>query len=101
MVADRKVSPVGHQRVLLTAEHDADVGSVLLGGVKIGVVPNVGGQMGLDSRDGEDGTLKEVIVVPESGLAGREELLDVEARGGPDGLAQGHEQVQGGLFFGN
>lgn len=97
MVTDGKVSPVGHKGVLLAAEHDADVGGVLLGGVEVSVVSNVSGEMGLDSRDGGEGALAEVLVVAEGSLRGGEELLDVLAGGGPGGLAQGHEVVQGGL----
>lgn len=99
MVADGEMGPVGHQGVLLATEHDSDVGGVLLGGVKVGVVSNVGGEVGLDGVDGEDSALEEVLVVAEGGLGGREELLDVLAGSRPDGLAQRHEQVQRGLKF--
>ena len=38
MVAHGDVLPVGHQGVLLPAEHDADVGGVVDGRVEVGVV---------------------------------------------------------------
>ena len=38
MVADRYVLPVGHQGVLLAAEHDAHVGGVVQGRVEVRVV---------------------------------------------------------------
>lgn len=97
VVTDGEVSPVGHKGVLLATEHDADVGGVLLGSVEVGVVSDVGGDVGLDSSNGDDGALAELLVVAEGGLGGGEKLLDVLAGGGPGGLAQGHEVVQGGL----
>jgi hypothetical protein len=97
VVTDGEVGPVGHQGVLLATEHDSDIGGVLLGGVKVSVVSNVGGEVGLDGADGEDSALEEILVVAEGGLGSREELLNVLAGGRPDGLAQRHEQVQSGL----
>jgi len=97
VVSDGKVSPVGHQGVLLATEHDSDVGGVLLGGIEIGVVTNVGGEVGLDGGDGQHSALEEILVVAKGGLGRREELLEGLASGSPDGLAQGHEHVQGRL----
>jgi uncharacterized membrane protein len=48
VVADREVTPVGRQRVVVGAEHAADVAGVVQRGVEVGVVGDRERQVELD-----------------------------------------------------
>lgn len=91
--------PVGLQRVGDAAEHDADVGRVLAGGVEVRVVADVCRQARLRRGDGEDGLALQrgvgaqggvvvgVVLVRQQALQPRADVLPLLA-------AQRHEPVE-------
>ena len=92
VVADRQVLPVGEQRLLVGAEHPADVGRVVLGGIEVDVVADREGESHGDRVDGRQGRLHEVAL----GLVGQQPG-DPGARRVPHRRPRRHEGVERGL----
>ena len=76
VVAHGQVLPVGHQGVLLAAEHGAHVLGVIEGGVEVGVVSDGGGQVHGGAALGHHGRLLEGAVPDGGAVPGGEGRWD-------------------------
>lgn len=58
MVAHGQMTPVGHEGVVRTTEHNAHIGGMVNGRVEVGVVTDLGRQVQAYLRLGDNGTGK-------------------------------------------
>ena len=63
IIADRHMQPVRLQRIVLAAEHDADIGGVLPGRIKIGVPGNLNRHMQLHIRHRHQRVAAQLVIV--------------------------------------
>ncbi len=97
MVAYRQVDPVVLQRILGAPKHRPDVGSVLLRGVEVRIIPDVDRQPKRYVGPGVKHPVAEGRGVAQLGRVGPEERLQAAPDGRPGRWAEGHEVVQRGL----
>jgi hypothetical protein len=80
VVADRHVQPVRLQRIVLAAEHDADIGGVLLRRIEIGVAGDRDRQMQLGIAIGTSARLRKLLVVAQLRIVVAQQFADPRAR---------------------
>ena len=91
--ADGHPLVVGQQRVV-RAEHAADVGRVMDGGVEVGVVAHRGGEQQLRLGHGDENVVPDPAVGVVGGRVAREDGAGLAADGAPGRGAERHECVE-------
>ena len=94
VVADRHMQPVRLQRIVLAAEHDADIGGVLLRRIEIGVAGDRDRQMQFDVRHRHQRALAQFVIVAQFRMIVAQQFADPRPRLRPDFRSQRHERVE-------
>ena len=94
VIADRHVQPVRLQRIVLAAEHDADIGGVLLRRIEIGVACDRDRQMQFDVRHRHQRALAQFVVVAQLRMVVAQQLADPRPGARPDFWPQRHERIE-------
>jgi hypothetical protein len=88
------MQPVRLQRIVLAAEHHADIGGVLLGGVEVGVAGDREGQMQLDVLHRHQRDLAQLVIVAQLGMIMPQQFADPRTRAHPDLRPERHKGIE-------
>jgi hypothetical protein len=88
------MQPVRLQRIVLAAEHDADIGGVLFRRIEIGVACDRKRQVQPDICHGHQRLLPQFLIVAQFGMIGTQQFADPHTGLGPDLRPQRHEGIQ-------
>ena len=97
VIADRHVQPVRLQRIVLAAEHDADIGGMLLRRIEIGIAGDRDRQMQCYVCHRHQRALAQELVVAQLRMIVAKQFADARPGARPDLRPQRHEGVDRGL----
>ena len=95
--SQKEVKPVGHECVVLSPEHNANIACVLLGRIKVSVVSNLCGDVHHSILLHQQRLVPQGLVVTQSGLRNRQKGRNNTPGLLPGRAAECHEAVQSRL----